>query len=86
MALTPLEESVPSFEALHAIQCGSLRVKVSDTGVGIEEHNKDKLFNQFQQFDKNQLQAGGGSGLGLWISHHIVDCHGGKLQFESLCP
>jgi CheY-like chemotaxis protein len=54
--------------------------------VGIEEHNKDKLFNQFQQFDKNQLQAGGGSGLGLWISHHIVDCHGGKLQFESLGP
>jgi CheY-like chemotaxis protein len=86
VTLTPLEESVPSFEALQAIQCGSLRVKVSDTGVGIEEHNKDKLFHQFQQFDKNQLQAGGGSGLGLWISHYIVDCHGGKLQFESLGP
>jgi len=81
-----LEVGVPSFAALHAIQCGSLRVKVSDTGVGIEEHNKDKLFKQFQQFDKNLLQSGGGSGLGLWISHYIVDCHGGKLQFESLGP
>jgi signal transduction histidine kinase len=40
-------------------------VKESDTGVGIEKHNKDNLFKQFQQFDNNQLQAGGGSGLGL---------------------
>jgi CheY-like chemotaxis protein len=59
-------------------------VKVNDTGVGIKGHNKDKLFQQFQQFDKNQLQSGGGSGLGLWISHFIVDCHGGNLQFESI--
>jgi CheY-like chemotaxis protein len=79
-----IEESVPSFEATQATRCGCLRVKVRDTGVGIKEHNKDKLFHQFQQFDKNQLQSGGGSGLGLWISHYIVDCHGGKLQFESI--
>ena len=81
-----LEKSVPSFAATQATRCGYLRVKVSDTGVGIKAHNKDKLFHQFQQFDKNQLQSGGGSGLGLWISHYIVDCHGGKLQFESLGP
>jgi len=80
VSLSPLEESVA------ALPCGSLRVKVSDTGIGIKEHNKDKLFRQFEQFDKNKLQAGGGSGLGLWISHFIVDCHGGKLQFESLGP
>ena len=66
---TLLEETVASFAGMHSIRCGSLRVKVSDTGIGIQEHNKDKLFRQFEQFDKNQLQAGGGSGLGLWVSH-----------------
>lgn len=59
---------------------------MSDTGVGIKDQNREKLFKQFEQFDKNELQSGGGSGLGLWISHFIVACHGGQLQFSSLGP
>jgi signal transduction histidine kinase len=62
---------------------GSLRVKVSDNGAGISNENKSRLFQQFVQFNKNELQGGGGSGLGLWIARTIVDLHYGELAFES---
>jgi CheY-like chemotaxis protein len=35
------------------------------------------------QFNPNELQAGGGSGLGLWISQQIIDLHGGKMTVSS---
>ena len=45
-----------------------LRLVVQDTGAGISAANQKKLFGQYVQFNPNQLQKGGGSGLGLWIS------------------
>ena len=45
-----------------------LRVEVVDSGAGISKENQQKLFGRYVQFNSNKLQAGGGSGLGLWIS------------------
>jgi signal transduction histidine kinase len=42
-------------------------VKVSDTGHGISKENQSKIFKEIVQFHPEILQAGGGSGLGLWI-------------------
>ena len=43
-------------------------VEVIDSGAGISLENQKKLFNRVIQFHANVQQAGGGSGLGLWIS------------------
>ena len=37
------------------------------------------MFNEFMQFNRNTLQGGGGSGLGLWICKNLATLHGGRL-------
>jgi len=58
-------------------------VSVADTGPGIAEEDKDKLFQPFQQLDGTLRRRHGGSGLGLSISKNFVDLHNGKIWFES---
>lgn len=69
------------FEKLEPI--GDVMVEVIDSGVGIAIENQSKVFGEFTQFDRNKLQAGGGSGLGLWISRRIAEYHQGKVDFHS---
>ena len=61
------------------LTCGKLRIVVRDTGCGISEANQSKLFKEIVQFNPEVLQAGGGSGLGLWITSSIVKMHGGSI-------
>lgn len=56
---------------------------VRDTGAGISKENLEHLFEEGVQFHADLLQAGGGSGLGLWISKGIVEMHGGTLTGHS---
>jgi signal transduction histidine kinase/CheY-like chemotaxis protein len=58
-------------------------VSVADTGPGIAEEDKDKLFQPFRQLDGTLRRRHGGSGLGLSISKNFVDLHDGKIWFES---
>jgi hypothetical protein len=51
-----------------------LRIDVTDTGAGISPENITKLFGQYVQFRAAELQKGGGSGLGLWISKVRKGC------------
>ena len=62
---------------------GHLMVVVTDTGAGISIENQKRLFKDIVQFSPEKLQAGGGSGLGLWISSGIVDLHDGKISVYS---
>ena len=62
---------------------GTLVVKVTDSGAGLSKDNLKHLFKEGLQFHANQLQAGQGSGLGLYISKGVVDLHGGRLHAES---
>jgi signal transduction histidine kinase len=50
---------------------GKLVITVTDTGVGLSEINQKRLFKEVVQFNPELLQAGGGSGLGLWITNNI---------------
>jgi signal transduction histidine kinase len=52
-------------------------------GAGISEENQKRLFNEIVQFNPEVLQAGGGSGLGLWITRGIVDLHNSTISVFS---
>ncbi len=60
-----------------------LKLEVSDTGVGIERENLDKIFESFMQVDSTRNRAAEGTGLGLAISNRLVELMGGTLSVES---
>jgi signal transduction histidine kinase/PAS domain-containing protein len=61
----------------------TIRVDVTDSGIGISEEQKERLFHSFEQADNNTSRKFGGTGLGLAISKSIVEMMGGKIQVES---
>ena len=62
---------------------GDFVVSVTDTGPGLSPQQQEKMFQEGVQFNANDLQAGGGSGLGMWISKEIVKRHGGNIKVFS---
>ena len=61
-------------------------IQVKDTGVGITEKEKEKLFEKFGKIERYGMDLGvdiEGSGLGLYISKEIVELHGGQILMES---
>ena len=60
-----------------------LRMAVVDSGIGIADENKDKLFKRFSQVDGSNTRKYGGSGLGLVITKQIVELMGGNISVQS---
>lgn len=58
-------------------------ISVHDTGPGLSTEQQRLMFQEGVQFNPNQLQAGQGSGLGMWISKEIVTLHQGNISVTS---
>jgi two-component system CheB/CheR fusion protein len=62
---------------------GRGRIRVTDTGIGIEPSFFPHIFTRFSQEDPEQARTHGGLGLGLAIVRYLVETHGGTVQAES---
>jgi two-component system CheB/CheR fusion protein len=62
---------------------GTAEVVVADSGEGIDAALLDVIFEPFQQGPKEQVQAGGGLGLGLALAKGLVELHGGHIEARS---
>jgi len=62
---------------------GEVQITVWDTGIGIEEHNRHKMFKEFSQIDSTYSRKYTGTGLGLSLAKTFVELHGGRIWFES---
>ncbi len=63
---------------------GRARLSVADRGPGIAPHHLPHLTRRFYRTDPGRSRASGGTGLGLAIVKHIVERHGGTLDFASV--
>ncbi|MGG0643769.1 cell wall metabolism sensor histidine kinase WalK [Sporosarcina gallistercoris] len=62
----------------------SIRVSISDEGLGIPAANVNRIFDRFFRADKARSRAMGGTGLGLAIAKEMISAHGGKIWAHSV--
>lgn len=58
-------------------------ISVKDTGIGIPNEDKDRIFERFYRVDKSHSKTVGGTGLGLSIVKHIAMCHNAEITVKS---
>lgn len=73
-----LSASITQKKGKHELRC-----TIKDTGVGIEEHLLDQIFNKFSQADTSTTREFGGSGLGLSIAKSLSELMGGGVAVTS---
>jgi signal transduction histidine kinase/ligand-binding sensor domain-containing protein/CheY-like chemotaxis protein len=68
----------------HTIEKDIIKFYVKDTGVGINEENKSKIFNYFSKIEPDITKIHKGTGIGLSISKKLVNLMGGEITVESV--
>jgi signal transduction histidine kinase len=62
---------------------GAVRVCVRDTGPGIPENFRARIFERFSQADASAAREKGGTGLGLYIARRFIEQMQGRIGFDS---
>lgn len=65
------------------VRDGAAYVHIMDTGIGINEELKQRIFSPYAQADSSITSQGSGLGLGLSICKELVELHGGTLELKS---
>ncbi|MFN8576597.1 MAG: 7TM diverse intracellular signaling domain-containing protein [Candidatus Sericytochromatia bacterium] len=60
-----------------------LKIIIEDTGIGIPENKISDIFKPFEQVDSSTSRNYGGTGIGLTITKHLIELHGGSINVES---
>jgi len=64
----------------------AIEFRVSDTGIGIPELERDRVFDAFYQVDSSSTREAGGTGLGLSIVRRLIDGHDGTVRITDNTP
>ncbi len=75
--------SVGSVSLLLSQKADQIKFQIKDTGIGISQQVKERIFSPFEQADLSFTRRFGGSGLGLAISQRLVGILGGELSVSS---
>ncbi|MGD1850570.1 MAG: response regulator [Cyanophyceae cyanobacterium] len=62
---------------------GAIQVDIVDTGIGISDAQKERIFEAFEQGDGSTARRFGGTGLGLAVTKQLINLHGGNIWVES---
>lgn len=62
---------------------GFIRISISDTGVGIPEGDRTRIFERFYQVEDHMTRRHGGMGLGLSVAKMMVEMHHGRIALTS---
>ena len=66
-----------------AVHDDEVQITVEDNGRGIAPQALDAIFEMFRQERESLPQAGGGLGIGLWVTRQLVEMHGGTVDAHS---
>jgi signal transduction histidine kinase/CheY-like chemotaxis protein len=64
----------------------TIRISVTDTGIGLKPDEAQHLFERFRQLDSSSTRQYGGLGMGLGIVRHLAELHGGTIAAHSAGP
>jgi two-component system, NarL family, sensor histidine kinase BarA len=81
----PSDDEGPAI-VLRGVKRPMVEVRVADTGIGIPESERARVFDAFYQVDSSSTREQGGTGLGLSIVKRLVDAHDGTVHIEENVP
>lgn len=86
---TAIDASRPEDAGGHVIMSArrsAIEFRVADTGIGIPELERERVFDAFYQVDSSSTREAGGTGLGLSIVRRLIDGHDGNVGILSNVP
>jgi signal transduction histidine kinase len=60
-----------------------LLIEIEDSGIGMSREQVERITESFRQGDASATRTVGGLGLGLSVSHHVIEAHGGRMTMSS---